>query len=123
MKKWIGITCFALVLLYLVVGNPWKLFAQATSGYTKVNTAPISGTTFTSPTLTDGVAYNVEITALNSAGVESAPSNILTGVVPATGTHTFTVAWTAGTNDVTYNVYDQVVAAANPPVATSITIN
>jgi hypothetical protein len=111
------------IAIFAIGYRPDKLYAQATTGYTKVNTTAITGTTFTSGTLTDGVAYNVEVTALNSAGVESGPSNILTGVVPATGTHTFTVTWTAGTGDVTYNVYDQVVAAANPPVAGSLTIN
>lgn len=122
-KRWIGVASFALVLLLCGVGSVWKLYAQATTGYTKVNSTPITGTTFTSGTLTDGVAYNVEVTAVNSAGIESGPSNILTGVVPPIGLHTFTVTWTPGTGDVTYNVYDQQVAAANPPAALSLTIN
>lgn len=121
--KRIGKAAFVLVLLYCTLGSVFRLYAQATAGYTKVNATPIAGTSFTSGTLTNGVAYNVEVTALNSAGIESGPSNILTGIVPATGTHTFTITWTPGTGDVTYNVYDQVVASANPPVAGSLTIN
>lgn len=123
MRKILSWIPLFLLLAFCAIGNPHKLFAQATTGYTKMNTSPIAGTTFTTPTLVDGVAYNFEVTALNSAGVESGPSNIVTGVVPATGTHTGTITWTAGTNDATYNVYDQQVAAANPPVATSVTIN
>jgi hypothetical protein len=125
-RRWYGTAIFILAVAIFAIGyRPDRLYAQATAGYTKVNAAPISGTTFTSGTLIDGDSYNVEVTALNSAGVESGPSNILTGVVPATGTHTFTLTWTPGTNDVTYNVYDQAapVAPANPPVAGSLTIN
>lgn len=117
-----GRICLILLLAYF--SAPWKpLFGQATTGYTKLNAAPITVTTFTTGTLTDGVAYNFEVTALNSAGIESGPSNIVTGVVPAAGTHTATVSWTVGVNDVTYNVYSQQVAAANPPGAAQVTVN
>lgn len=122
-KRWIGIAIFVLVLLYFAMGSPWNLLAQATTGYTKINTTAVTATTFTTGTLTDGIAYNFEVTGVNSAGVESGPSNIVTAVIPASGTHTVTLSWTAGTNDATFNVYDQQVAAANPPVALSYTIN
>lgn len=122
MKRWIGIAAFALVLLLVGVGSIFKLYAQATTGYTKVNSAPITGTTFTSGTLVNGGFYNVEITAVNQAG-ESGPSTIVSGSVPPTGTHTFTVSWTPSSGATSYNVYDQLVAIPNPPGAPQLTIN
>jgi hypothetical protein len=123
MRK-IGILAFALVLLLCGVGSIRTLYAQATTGYTKLNTTPISGTTFTTGALVDGGVYNFEVTAQDAHGQESVPSNIVTGVVPATGTHTATVTWTASvTPGVTYNVYDQLVPIPNSPAATSVTIN
>jgi hypothetical protein len=122
-RSWIGIACFALVLLLLSLGSIRALYAQATAGFTKINTAPVTTASFTTGTLTDGVAYNFEVTGVNSAGVESTASNIATAIVPATGTHTATITWTPGANDATFNVYDQQVAAANPPGAVSVTIN
>lgn len=121
MKRWIGFVSFVLVLL-LCTGL-WRVFAQATAGFTKLNSTPVTATSFTTGPLKDGVAYNFEVTGVNSAGIESTPSNIAMAIVPATGTHTATVTWTAGTNDATYNVYDQEIAAAGPPGAVSVTIN
>lgn len=123
MKRFLGIAACTVLGILLVFGpRPDKVFAQATAGFTKVNASPVSGTSFTSSTLVNGAAYNVEVTAVNAAG-ESGPSNILTGTVPASGTHTFTLSWQASAGAVSYNIYDQVVTAANPPVATSLTIN
>lgn len=119
----IGIACFVLVLLLCGVGSLRQLYAQATAGYTKVNSTAVSATTFTTGTLTDGVAYNFEVTGVNSAGIESLPSSIVTLVIPNSGTHTVTLVWTAGTGDATFNVYDQQVASANPPAALSGTVN
>jgi hypothetical protein len=117
-----GSIIFALLILYLT-GPVGYVLGQGSSGYTKVNTSIITASTFTTPTLTDGVAYNFEVTGVNSAGVESGPSNIVTAIVPATGTHTATITWTPGSNDVTFNVYAQVVASANPPSAVQVVIN
>src|ERR1700733_7881275 len=122
-RTWYGLTTFLLVLLFCEIGYPWKLFAQATTGYTKLNTSAVTTATFTTGTLTDGIAYNFEVTGVNSAGIESGPSNIVTATVPATGTHTATITWTAGANDVSFNVYDQQVAPANPPSAVQVVIN
>lgn len=123
MKRWIGISAFLLLLLLVGAGSVWKLHAQAATGYSKVNTTAISGLTFTTPQLTDGAVYNFEVTAVGTGG-ESVPSNIVTATVPATGTHTATLNWTASTTPgVTYNVYDQLVPVPNPPAATSVTIN
>lgn len=122
MKRWISWTLFATVILLLGVGSIRALYAQATSGFTKVNTAAITGTTFTSGTLVDGSLYNVEVTAVNAAG-ESGPSTIVSGQIPATGTHTFTLTWTVSAGATSYNVYDQLVTVPNPPGAPQLTIN
>jgi hypothetical protein len=123
MKRWISVSVLVLVLLLCGLGAPWKLWSQATANYTKINTAPVATTTFTTGTLTAG-AYNFEVTALSAAGLESGPSNIVTPIIPNDGkSHTVTLTWTASTGDMTYNVYDQVVAPANPPGALSFTVN
>src|ERR1700722_19287312 len=90
--RWISVITLATLLFLVGIGSIRALYAQATTGYTKVNTTPITTLTFTSPTLVDGTVVNVEITAVNAAG-ESIPSSIVSGVVPATGTHTFTATW------------------------------
>lgn len=127
MKKWIGTSLFILVLLLVGIGNVRQIYAQATAGFTKVNTTPVSGTSFTSPTVINGAVYNVEVTAVNVAG-ESVPSVIVSGQAPASGTHAFILSWTAPTNctlanPCTYNVYDQVVTVPNPPGAPSLIFN
>lgn len=116
-----GRIAFIAVLL-LTSGTYRLLYAAGDPGYTKVNASPISGTAFTSQTLINGATYNVEITAVNAAG-ESGPSTILTGTVPPSGTHTFTVNWLASTGATSYNVYDQVVTIPNPPGVPQLTIN
>jgi hypothetical protein len=127
MRKWIGIAAFVLVLLLAGLGSLRKLYAQAGAGYTKLNTSPITTTSFTTGTLIDGATYNFEVTAFNSAG-ESTPM-IATATVPATGTHTVTLSWVASVVDAThsaptgYNAYDQQVLIPNPPGAISVTVN
>ena len=116
-----GIISFVALLLFF--SGFWRLvFAQATPGFTKVNTLPITTTSFTSGNLVDGGFYNVQVTAVNQAG-ESGPSTTVSGMVPATGTHTFTITWTASATATSYNVYDQLVTTPNPPGAPELTIN
>lgn len=123
MKRLTGIALFAVLLFGLIFGfNPLAIWAQATAGYTKVNTAPTTATTFTTGTLANGTVLNFEITAVNAAG-ESGPSNIITLAIPATGTHMVTLNWIASTGATSYNVYDQQVLIANPPGALSGVVN
>lgn len=128
MKRTVQGTVTLAVLLFLVVigWRPDLVLAQATAGYTKVNTAPITALTFTTTSLAPGT-YNFEVTAVNLGG-ESLPSNIVTGVATTAAPHA-TITWTVPAIDAThgaaisYNVYDQMVTPANPPGATSLTWN
>jgi hypothetical protein len=125
MQKRIGFILFVFLLVILTV-PPWAIWAQATAGYTKVNTAPITTTTFTTGALAPGV-WNFEITAVNAAG-ESGPSKIVTGTATAAASHA-TLSWVTPVADAShgapdsYNVYSQQVIAPNPPGAPTLTFN
>ena len=102
----------------------YNVYCSTTAGSigTKVNSAPISGTSYSDSScnntaLTDGNHYYYEVTALNASG-EGSPSTQATGItlpgspqnvaaVPGTGS--ITVSWTAPTNGPVpitgYNVY------------------
>lgn len=120
------LTLAALLVVVAIGWRPDLVLAQATAGYTKVNTSPITALTFTTSALAPGV-YNFEITAVNLGG-ESLPSNIVTGVATTAAPHA-TITWTVPAIDAThsaaisYNVYDQMVTPSNPPVAPSLTWN
>jgi predicted phage tail protein len=121
MKKPYG----ALLLVLVVLFCSASARAQAGAGYTKLNTAPVSITTFTSAALTPGV-YAFEVTAVNAAGVESGPSNIVIATVTAAAPHAV-LAWTASIVDpthgsaISYNVYDLVIQKSNAPGNVTIT--
>jgi hypothetical protein len=111
----------ALLLLYALVGNPLR--GQVPSGYTKINTAPITGTTYTDSTCLDATNCTYVATAVNSSGVESQPSaasNVAS--IPTSGTHTVSLAWTASaTPGVTYNLYR--IESPLPPGAPTAAVN
>lgn len=122
-----GTLTLAVLLAIVAIGwRPDLVLAQATTGYTKVNTSPITALTFTTGSLAPGV-YNFEITAVNLGG-ESLPSNIVTGVSTTAAPHA-TITWTVPAIDAThgatisYNVYDQMVTPPNQPGAVSVTFN
>lgn len=52
-------------------------------GYTKINTAVNSATSYVDTSVTDGLTYYYETTAVNSSGEESAPSAAVQAVIPA----------------------------------------
>ena len=112
---------FLLLLALLLVGFPF--FGQVPSGYTKINTAPITGTTFTDSTCTDATNCTYVATAVSVAGIESQPSAVSnTAVMPVTGTHTVTVTWNASpTPNVTYNLYR--IESPIPPGAPTAVVN
>lgn len=120
-----GRIAFAVLLAYFS-GAYALVLAQSTPGYTKISPpAGVTATTFTTGTLTNGAVYNFEVTAQNAAG-ESGPSNIVTFVIPASGSHTVVLTWSAGVGGGApsfYNIYDQVVTIPNPPGALSGVLN
>lgn len=106
-----------LFAVLLALGLSSAASAQAPAGYTKLNTALITATTFTDsgcPNLTS--CYYV-VTAVDSLGLESQPAscsasqlcvggNQALAQMPSSGTHTVMVAWVASTSTVSgYNVY------------------
>lgn len=104
---------------------PLHVFAAADPGFTKVGTVAFGTNAFTDSTVVDGTTYSYEVTAQNAAG-ESGPSNVVTGSVPATGTHTASLSWTPGTGGgvpTTYNIYRVTVQIPNQPAALNLTIN
>lgn len=122
----VGAALFVGLLLFW--SGLWRLpriFAAADPGFTKVGTVAFGTNAFTDTTVVDGTTYSYEVTAQNAAG-ESGPSNVVTGSVPATGTHTASLSWTPGTGGgtpTTYNVYRVTVAPPNQPAALQLTIN
>lgn len=98
----------ALTLLLAVLALGAGALAQSTpctNGFTQVSTAPITGTTFTDSTVTDGNTYVYMITANNAAGF--ACSGVSTQLpIPSTGVHSVALSWIASTTSgVTYAVF------------------
>jgi hypothetical protein len=54
----------------------------AGSGYSKINSAPVAGLTYTDATVVNGVTYYYVTTSLNSAGDESSYSQQVQMVIP-----------------------------------------
>lgn len=123
--------CKTLILTVVVLFSTVLLYGQATPGYTQANSSPVTGNSFTSGTLPDGVSVSVEVTAVNASG-ESPASNIETGSVPGSGVHSFTITWESAPGATSYNIYFSTTGTTPPPpstgvppapVATSLTIN
>lgn len=102
---------------------------------TPVNAALLTGSAFTDTGLTNGTSYSYVVTAVDSAGNESAASSAVTAAPapgdstapavpagPATvlGKGSVTVNWTAGTDSdlASYSVYRSAAGAAATKVAT-----
>lgn len=123
---WGTLTLLVLLIVLAIGWRPDRVLAQATTGYTKVNSTPITALTFTTAALAPGT-YNFEVTAMNAGG-EGPPSNIVTGVATAAAPHA-TITWTAPFVDAThgaadsYNIYDQLVTVPNRVGAVSVTWN
>lgn len=122
-SKTVGKILFAILLCYSAIGNPIRLWAQATAGFTQVGSVPFGTNTFTDTTVTSGTVYQYEVLSQNAAGV-SVPSNIVTAPVIPSGTapHSATLTWTApaiGAQPTTYLVERMTVTIPNPPVVSS----
>jgi len=126
MKRWFnGWSVFTVLLVYCVFGPQiWKVLAQAGAGYVKI--ASTSGLSQIDTSVVDGAAYQYQVTAVNGFG-ESTPITSMIAVIPATGIHTVTLAWTASatvsTPPVTYNIYRLTGTIPNPPGAVSEVVN
>ena len=129
MKTW-GRIAFAALLFWWFPGNPVRLWAQVTAGFTQVGTVPFGTDTFTDTSVTSGTVYQYEVLSQNAAAI-STPSNIVTTpIIPSgTGPHSATLTWTpaacATANPptcgvpVTYLVERITVLPPNPPVVSS----
>lgn len=111
-----------LALLSLTAGiSPLVVVAQSLAGYAKVTS--VTTTTYTDTTVTSGQVWNYYVTATNAAG-ESAPSNIVTAVTPATAVaHSNALSWTGSAGATGYNVYREQVTVPNPPGALGVVSN
>jgi hypothetical protein len=109
-------------------------FAQAPAGYTKI--ASTNGLSQIDTAVTAGQIFNYTVTTVVTAAdgtvIESAPSNIITAVIPTVVdglcgigiTHCVDLAWVASaTTGVTYNVYRQLVTSPNPPGVLTKTVH
>lgn len=115
------------LLVFLVVGvRPWRIFAQADSGYTLVGT--VSTTSFTDSSVVNGKTYQYEVTAFNLGG-ESGPLKGNVVSIPSSGTHSTTSSWNASVVDAQhaaatgYKVYRTEITIPNPPGAVSTVVN
>jgi hypothetical protein len=91
--------------------------AQASSGYTKLNTSPVTTLTYTDSSCPLQTSCYYEVTSVDAQGFESIPGtcaatqlcvggNQMYVQMPTSGTHTVTLSWIASsTPSVTYNVY------------------
>lgn len=115
---------FSLLLFFV------PTFAQAQTVFTKLNTAPITVTNYSDTTAVHNATYQYYVTAVNSAGVESAAlatgamltvlASITSGPAAtaaeiAANTRTLTFNWNESDTGDTFNVYRKLIAA--PPVA------
>jgi fibronectin type 3 domain-containing protein len=55
---------------------------NGSSSYTMLNSAVDASTTYVDTTVQSGSTYNYEVTSVDSAGVQSAPSSIYTATIP-----------------------------------------
>lgn len=121
--KLFGKIAFAVLLWGFAVGNPARLWAQITAGFTQVGSVAFGTNTFIDTTVASGTVYQYEVLSQNAAGV-SVPSNIVTTpVIPSgAGSHSATLTWTppaTGAQPVTYVVARITVTIPNPPVVSS----
>jgi hypothetical protein len=95
-RKPSGWPYMAMLLVVCVLGiTPWRAFAQADAGYTKVGTTAAGVLTFTDATVVDGNSYQYEVTAALTPTLESVASKGPVVTIPSTGTHSTTETWGA----------------------------
>ena len=104
------------VCLLVIFGIP-HVHAQGSPGFVKIATG-VSGVTFVDSSCPSAGTCAYEVTTVNAVGIESVPdpntTPLVECVIPASGTHTCTLKWTASVTapPITYNVYQ---ASSVPP--------
>lgn len=118
--KWLGTAALVMLLVALTLGiKPWKVFAQADSGYTLVGTT--SALTFTDATVAASSTYQYEVTAFNAAGESVAVKGPVGTTTSAAGSHSATSSWGASpTAGASYHIYRTQITIPNPPAAGSV---
>jgi fibronectin type 3 domain-containing protein len=66
-----------------VVGYNVYRVASASTGYQRVNSSPLSSTTFTDGSVQCGSSYTYYVTSVDGSGLESVPSNTTAVVIPS----------------------------------------
>lgn len=56
--------------------------ATGAGAYSLLNATPVTALTYTDSTVADGTTYNYEVVSVDAQGVQSAPSNVYTAVIP-----------------------------------------
>jgi hypothetical protein len=109
------------VLLYW----PSGLFAQGPAGFTKVGSATSPTTTYSDATVTSGGVYQYAITAVDSSGRESIPSNtVTTPIVPSgAGTHHANLGWSETGTVSSFNVYRFLVPPPSTPTGLTVAVD
>jgi fibronectin type 3 domain-containing protein len=88
------------VLLFLVL-----LPAARAQGSMKSLATNVTSTGYTDTTCPDGSTCYYAVTAVNSSGAESLPSNVAKAVMPASGSHSASLNWNTSAGANSYKVY------------------
>ena len=84
-----GVTAHSVNLSWTASSSPnvagYNVYRGTASGgpYTKVNSTPVSGTTYTDTTVQPGQTYYYVVTAVDTSNAESAYSSPVQAVVPS----------------------------------------
>jgi hypothetical protein len=118
MAKKLYFSLITAFLFFAVPATVQLLAAQQLPNFIKIasQATPI----FVDATCPNGATCTYYITSINPAG-ESAPSNQVSGAVPATGVHTITINGTVTPGAKSYNLYQSIIPL--PATITSIVVN
>jgi len=113
-----------LIATLLLLGTAYGQTVTIPCGSTATPIASgITTTTFTDSAVTDGVTYYYTVAAVSTTtGLYSSCPTPVAAPIPATGTHSVTLNWTASTTSgVTYAVFR--ASPPNPPTGLTETTN
>ena len=113
----------ALLAIWLAIPAAAAQNVPCGTGQTPIATG-VTALTFTDSTVVDGNTYYYTATGTDADGNVSGCSNIASGVVPATGTHTVTLNWKASTGGVapySYSIFR--TSPPTPPTGLAVQVN